>query len=227
MTAMLAEPVALAGDPDLAAEMRTMTDDALADLAGSGLGEYARAEQRRRASERARQRRRADPIAREWIDASYQQYLNAERECNGVLLNALGRARLADAWQLWTGPAWLAERYASEELREWWLTHPRLTVTEYRAAMRGEEEAWRDDRDRLAHDEPGPVRHGSEAGTDQPVRGTGPDGDTGSLRGPGRPVVNGCRHPERPGNGQPVCSDCGDPAKRAAGADRLAELRAR
>lgn len=39
--------------------------------------------------------------------------------------------------------------------------------------------------------------------------------------------MNGCRHPERPANGKPTCSDCPDAAKRVAGADRLAELRAR
>ena len=228
MTALLAEPVALADDPDLSAEMRGLTDAALADLAGTVLGDVARAELRRRASDRARQRRRQDPASREWHDAAYAQYLAAEAATNGYLLSRAGLAKGVDPWPaLWTGPAALADHYASEELREFWQANRRITVTEYRAALRGEEEAYRDERDRLAHDDAGRIRHEREAGPGGDVRGTGPDGDAGSVRGPGRRAVTGCRHPERPANGKPVCSDCGDLAKRAAGADRLAELRAR
>jgi hypothetical protein len=244
VTALLAEPVALADDPDLAAEMRTMTDAALADLAGTVLGAVARAELRRRAADRARQRRRQDPATREWHDAAYAQYLAAERECNGYLLSRAGLAKCVDPWPaLWTGPAAVAEHYASEELREFWQSHPRTTVSEFRARMRGEREEYRDQQDRAAYDrqraaEPGQaealdrddagrIRHGIPAGAGQPVRGTGPDGDAGHVCRPGRPVVNGCRHPERPESGKPVCADCPDTAKPAAGADRLAELRAR
>ena len=159
MTAMLAEPVALADDPALAAEMRTMTDDALAALAASGLGEYARAEQRRRAAERARQRRRQDPIAREWFDAAYAQYLRAEQELRGVLLNARGRARYADAFALWSGPAWMAEQFASWELLRFWESEPRVTVTEYRRQNAQAEETYRDDRDRAEYDRQHDAEH--------------------------------------------------------------------
>ncbi|MHB1430630.1 MAG: DUF3631 domain-containing protein [Streptosporangiaceae bacterium] len=228
MTALLAEPVALADDPDLAAEMRDLTDAALADLAGTVLAEPARTELRRRSADRARQRRRQDPATREWHDAAYAQYIAAESACNGYLLSRAGLAKGIDPWPaLWTGPTALADHYASEELREFWQANRRVTVTEYRAALRGEEEAYRNDRDRLAHDDAGRIRHEREAGTDQPVRQAGSVRDAGPVRGPGRDVVTGCRHPERPGNGKPVCEDCGDLAKRAAGADRLAELRAR
>ncbi len=227
MTALLAEPVDLAGDPDLAAEMRVMDDAALADLAGTVLGDVARAEQRRRAADRARQRRRQDPVAREWRDAAYAQFMAAESATNGYLVNAAGRARGIDPWSLWSGPADRAEHWASWELLEFWRSNPRVTITDYRRQVSAAEEAYRNDRDRLADDDAGRIRHDREAGTDQPVRQAGSVRDAGPVRRPGRDVVTGCRHPERPGNGKPVCEDCGDLAKRAAGADRLAELRQR
>ena len=120
MTAMLAEPVDLAGDPDVIAELRALSDADLAGLADSALAEPARAVLRQRAADRARQRRRNDPIAREWHDAAYQQFIAAEAACNGFLVNAAGRVRGIDPWSLWSGPADRAEHWASWELLEFW-----------------------------------------------------------------------------------------------------------
>ena len=243
MTALLAEPVALADDPDVIAELRTLSDADLAGLADSALAEPARTVLRQRAAERARQRRRQDPVSREWFDAAYAQYLRAEQELCGVLLNARGKAKCADAFDLWSGPAWMAEMFASWELLRFWESEPRVTVTEYRRQNAQAEETYRDDQDRADYDR----QHVDQAGTDaldpdgaRPVRpgpeahagradsGAGPVRHEPDVR-PGRDVVKtACKpsHRDRPANGIPQCSDCPEPP-RAGSADRLAELRQR
>lgn len=55
----------------------------------------------------------------------------AERDCRGILLNARGRAAHIDPRSLFYGPAVRVTAYASEELREWFLTHPRTTFATY------------------------------------------------------------------------------------------------
>ena len=60
-----------------------------------------------------------------------QQYIAAETATNGALLNADGRARGIDPMRLFTGNHAYAYRYASEELRDWWAHHPRMTFPEY------------------------------------------------------------------------------------------------
>jgi hypothetical protein len=115
------------------ADMRAMTD--------TGLLKAYRADEHQQAavlSEAAR-RDRADHAARlraavraEWYDAMFAQYLAAEAECRGNLLSREGlREGIADPISLWTGPRDRAMRLASEELRDYWLVHPRMTITEY------------------------------------------------------------------------------------------------
>lgn len=58
-------------------------------------------------------------------------YAQAEHATNGALLNAEGRARGVDALSLFMGPASRAEKYASEELIEYWRTHPRVTFARF------------------------------------------------------------------------------------------------
>lgn len=58
-------------------------------------------------------------------------YAQAEHATNGALLNAEGRARGIDALSLFMGPAARAEKYASEELIEYWRTHPRVTFARF------------------------------------------------------------------------------------------------
>ncbi len=67
-----------------------------------------------------------------------QHYRAAEDACRGTLLNAAGRARGIDPRKLFYGPATRAYKYASEELVDWWRTHPRVTQVEYRAAHTGQ-----------------------------------------------------------------------------------------
>lgn len=72
----------------------------------------------------------------EWLDWAHSQYLAAEAECRGNLLNREGIAAGISPWSLWSGSASGAARYASEELRNFWATNPRVTVTEFREHAR-------------------------------------------------------------------------------------------
>lgn len=66
-------------------------------------------------------------------------YARAHEACRGELLNRTGKAAGVDAYSLFIGPEARAMRYASEELREHWTRHPRVTVADFEAA-------WHDDR---------------------------------------------------------------------------------
>src|SRR5258708_8560566 len=67
-----------------------------------------------------------------WYLAAHAQFLQAEHELAGCLVNRRGRAAGIEPMTLWTGPRHVADAYASEELQEFWTAHPRLTGTEYR-----------------------------------------------------------------------------------------------
>lgn len=59
------------------------------------------------------------------------QHAAASHACNGVLLNADARARGIDSYSLFIGPSARAERWASEELREWWASNGRMTFQDF------------------------------------------------------------------------------------------------
>ncbi len=83
---------------------------------------------------KARARRRAD---REEFDLwIHSQWLCAEADCRGVLLNKAGVDGGIDPVSLFSGPEARAMKYASEELRNWWLGHPRLTLTRFKELSR-------------------------------------------------------------------------------------------
>lgn len=79
---------------------------------------------------------RADDVVRRlygtWLDV---QYIAAENATRGVLVNKLGRARGIDGRSLMSGPARRSRAYASDELKAWWQTNPRMTQTEFRAQL--------------------------------------------------------------------------------------------
>jgi hypothetical protein len=75
----------------------------------------------------------------EWFLWAHHQFTAAEDECRGYLLNAAGRAAGLDPWALWSGPAARVEKYASDELRDFWLTRPRVTVMQYAGRVRQEQ----------------------------------------------------------------------------------------
>lgn len=58
-------------------------------------------------------------------------YERAAAACRGALLNEKGRRAGIDSLSLFIGSHARAHAYASDELKEWWRAHPRLTLTEY------------------------------------------------------------------------------------------------
>lgn len=128
------------------------TWDALADLYGkvSHDDEAARlvlGEARRREHLEA-QRKARNAERAEWLDAAHAQYMAAEAELRGNLVRY--GSPVADAWSLWSGSEQYAQANCSEELRLWWLEHPRITVTQYRQQISDGRRVQRDDMEREA-----------------------------------------------------------------------------
>lgn len=143
---------------------------------------------RRDLADRAAKAARSRPGLRdtergEWACAAHAQFLRAEAECRGELLNRRGTDAGVDPWSLWSGPEHRVDLYASEELREFFRRERRITVTEYqRQAAAGRREERETRHDRLADHDAGPVRHRPEAGTARTVPGTRPSGHAGPAR---------------------------------------------
>lgn len=79
----------------------------------------------------------------------YERYLehsyeNALTGTGGVLVNKLGRSLKIDGLDLFTGPATRAQKYASEELIEWWRVNPRLSLEQYETQWVEGERGWHD-----------------------------------------------------------------------------------
>jgi hypothetical protein len=167
--------------PPLAA----LTDDELAALYGPDdtLNVAILAEGQRRDDQvAARNARRNDPVRSDWETAAYAQYLAAERACNGNLVRR--DSKITDAWQLWSGPEHVARANATEELRNYWRDHPRLTVTAYQQQTAHDLEVYRDQLDEDAADRVRPDASADEEGP----RGSA-DGGRDSV--PGHDAVSG------------------------------------
>lgn len=67
----------------------------------------------------------------------HNQYLRAENDCRGALLNERGRANNVDPATLFSGPAHVANAYASDELRTWFRTNGRAPYVKFRSDMLG------------------------------------------------------------------------------------------
>ena len=125
-------------------DLRALSDDELAtaygtadDLERDALG--AEGDRRDKAGkDSARSKARWASVSSQWHDGAYAQYLAAETYCRGYMLSREGQAAGVSEWSLWSGPAKTAERHASEELRNWWLDNPRMTVTEYSTCLRAD-----------------------------------------------------------------------------------------
>ncbi len=70
----------------------------------------------------------------EWAEA---RYLQAETDCRGHLLSAAGRDAGIDPRALFTGPLWLARRWASGDLLAWWDRNGRITFTQFHTMATG------------------------------------------------------------------------------------------
>lgn len=61
------------------------------------------------------------------------RYAEAEAATNGYMVNRLGRSAGVTGYDLHTGPADRAYRYASRELLDHWNTRPRLSLALFEA----------------------------------------------------------------------------------------------
>ncbi|WP_092930265.1 hypothetical protein [Actinopolyspora alba] len=61
-----------------------------------------------------------------------EQYMQAEDECRGHLLNKKGQAKGVNPAMLFEGPAHVARAYASKELLQWWGRNGRTTYRQWR-----------------------------------------------------------------------------------------------
>ncbi|MET9555096.1 phage minor capsid protein [Streptomyces sp. NPDC006645] len=73
-------------------------------------------------------RRQAREMYDEYV---YLQYLKAEEDCRGYLLSKKAAAEGRNPESLFRGPAHIAHAQASDELKEWWATHGRMTQAEF------------------------------------------------------------------------------------------------
>jgi len=117
--------------------LRNLTDEKLCELYGTADEKTQDAIRRECDRRDALDRKRADTKARYdavsalWAEHTAAQVQAAELACNGYLLSKAGRAAGINPYDLWAGPLARAARYASEELREFWERHPRITRTQY------------------------------------------------------------------------------------------------
>lgn len=81
-----------------------------------------RAEARKARADERRKQRQA-----EYTDEVYRQWLMAESETNGYMLNKAGKKADIDERTLFTGPEHRVAKYASPELIEFFESHPRPT----------------------------------------------------------------------------------------------------
>jgi hypothetical protein len=84
-------------------------------------------------------RREARALYDEYV---YRQYLAAEEDCRGYLLNKKAAAAKIDPVSLFSGPARIAYARASDELKEWWAQHGRLTQAEFIEQVVGQPQRW-------------------------------------------------------------------------------------
>ncbi|MFF0894731.1 phage minor capsid protein [Streptomyces sp. NPDC003278] len=132
----LAEAMDPAPDPDGWGALAT--DEAFAaELAEAIAADAARGatEETARLVTRAEARRLYDEYC-------IRQYLAAEDACNGYLLNKKAQAAGIDPGQLFSGPARIAYSRASDELKEWWKEHGRLTQAEFIEQVTGKAQRW-------------------------------------------------------------------------------------
>lgn len=79
------------------------------------------------AGRKMRARERRQQRQSEYEDEVYRQWLTAEAETNGYMLNKAGKAAGVDERSLFTGPQSRVAKYASRELRDYFDAHGRPT----------------------------------------------------------------------------------------------------
>ena len=148
MTAVLDTPADLTGltDDELAAMYPGADDDTQAAI-------LALCERRDRIADsrvKAQAKRRA--LYDEWREAAWSDYSAAEAATRGYLLSEQGKRETDEPFTLWSGSERRAMRLGSEEVRNWWLDHPRLTFTAYLRQRAQAARIQRDERERETMD---------------------------------------------------------------------------
>lgn len=82
--------------------------------------------------------RQRDVLRAEFEDYRMHAYLEAEEACRTKLVNRRGERVGVSAMSLFIGSARHANAYASEELIEWWETHPRPVFEVFEDQRAGE-----------------------------------------------------------------------------------------
>lgn len=75
---------------------------------------------------------------RDWLES---EWVKAEEDTRGSMVNKRGRAKGIDGRSLWTANQQTRNAYASEELKSYWDRHPVLTAREFTAYERRDERA--------------------------------------------------------------------------------------
>ncbi|MCG7524933.1 phage minor capsid protein [Streptomyces sp. OfavH-34-F] len=75
----------------------------------------------------------------EWVQ---RQILAAEEATNGYMFNKKAETKGYSYESLFTGPHRIGYARASDELKEWWETHPRLTQAEFITRVTGQTQRW-------------------------------------------------------------------------------------
>jgi minor capsid protein 2 len=132
--AAIDEQLAPLSDPDGWAHYALDDGDRFAGMTAAERW-IAQREEEQQAARGAYTREQIREMYREHI---YRQYLEAEDELRGVLLNRRAEAAGVDPQSLFTGPAHIAYARASEELIRWWQNHPRTTLAEYTEQVTGQ-----------------------------------------------------------------------------------------
>jgi hypothetical protein len=89
----------------------------------------ARQDKARARRDRAKDRRRTkDDEFRSYLES---EWIAAERQTRGVMVNAAGRRAGIDDRSLFTGPESRVRKYGSRELREYFEQHPRVSRSEF------------------------------------------------------------------------------------------------
>lgn len=185
--------------------LRALTDDQLAEAWQAAdvddpavFAEFTAEMARRDAAERTTKARAAlGGIRAEGETAAFTQYLEADKWCRGRLLSRDGMGAVTDEIALWHMPEDQALRYASEELRDFWLyVAPRITPGGY---VRQRAAAARREREERQHEQETTTTTGETDGQhDHDGQGLGGDEPRALRREPASPPP-----PRRPGGTVP------------------------
>jgi minor capsid protein 2 len=115
-------------------------EDAVAEAFGISVEQQRRDRAIARLRELGYTGRGLDELARKaFRDHVYEQYIAAEDATRGHMLTPQGQAAGIDPHDLFTGPASRARKWASDELKEWWDEHGRITYDGWVARLLGDD----------------------------------------------------------------------------------------